>query len=373
MKQTQEQIEHLRTIQETSSFWADVAENQLPALADKIDNIKLPEIDTTELAKESTIEDVKAGLESVSGKIDGIQVNIDGIAGAELLAAKQLVIKSLQDKGSDVTDNATLVDVADKIDKLIVIPQGQLVVDGEFKSLEELLTTQTAIDTFYSEATSFWWSVYNNSFMYWFSRLFNVKRYILPNLTQTSQGSLPSDSTGAVYIYAPSIAGVVATNSFCSGTNSTVCIDVKNANTTGNYFMRYCNSLRHLFYNAHSGSQIFYGNYAPLLYDIRKTFPYESNVVYTNWQAATALLTSSTSILGKDEWDDPNEPTETFTCNRDKFMWYFKNHFMQDFADMSGAETPPTLTLYSAMYDVVMADEEVVNHFSSRGWTVAKG
>jgi hypothetical protein len=52
MKQTQEQIEKLRTLQETSDFWADVAENQLPALSDKIDNIKLPEIDTTELAKQ---------------------------------------------------------------------------------------------------------------------------------------------------------------------------------------------------------------------------------------------------------------------------------------------------------------------------------
>jgi hypothetical protein len=50
MKQTQEQIEKLKTLQETSSFWADVAENQLPALADKIDNIKLPEIDTTNIA-----------------------------------------------------------------------------------------------------------------------------------------------------------------------------------------------------------------------------------------------------------------------------------------------------------------------------------
>jgi hypothetical protein len=63
MKLTQEQIEHLRTIQETSSFWADVAENQLPALADKIDNIKLPEIDTTELAKQG--DDKNATLTAI--------------------------------------------------------------------------------------------------------------------------------------------------------------------------------------------------------------------------------------------------------------------------------------------------------------------
>ncbi|MBO7305945.1 MAG: hypothetical protein J6U47_04370 [Bacteroidales bacterium] len=52
MTETQKELERLRTLQETSDFWADVAEKQLPALADKLDNIKLPEIDTTELAKQ---------------------------------------------------------------------------------------------------------------------------------------------------------------------------------------------------------------------------------------------------------------------------------------------------------------------------------
>lgn len=70
MKQTQEQIEHLRTIRETSSFWADVAENQLPALADKIDNIKLPEIDTTELAKQG--ENTEATNTAILAEIKAI-------------------------------------------------------------------------------------------------------------------------------------------------------------------------------------------------------------------------------------------------------------------------------------------------------------
>lgn len=63
MTQTQEQIEKLKTIQESLDFYADVAENQLPALADKIDNIKLPEIDTTELAKQG--DDKNATLTAI--------------------------------------------------------------------------------------------------------------------------------------------------------------------------------------------------------------------------------------------------------------------------------------------------------------------
>ena len=64
MNQTQEQIEHLRTIRETSSFWADVAENQLPALADKIDNIDLTPIENK----------VDEGVSTLSDKIDSIQL-----------------------------------------------------------------------------------------------------------------------------------------------------------------------------------------------------------------------------------------------------------------------------------------------------------
>ena len=65
MTQTQEQIEHLRTIRETSSFWADVAENQLPALADKIDNIDLTPIESK----------VDEGVSTLSTKIDNIDLS----------------------------------------------------------------------------------------------------------------------------------------------------------------------------------------------------------------------------------------------------------------------------------------------------------
>lgn len=65
MTQTQEQIEHLRTIRETASFWADVAENQLPALADKIDNIDLTPIESK----------VDEGVSTLSAKIANIDLS----------------------------------------------------------------------------------------------------------------------------------------------------------------------------------------------------------------------------------------------------------------------------------------------------------
>lgn len=39
MTQTQQEIEKLRTLQESYDVLTDAVENQLPALADKIDNI----------------------------------------------------------------------------------------------------------------------------------------------------------------------------------------------------------------------------------------------------------------------------------------------------------------------------------------------
>ena len=66
MIQTQQELERLKTLQES---YDDLSEG-VSAIADKIDNIKLPEIDTTELAKEST-------LNAVSNKLDNLNVEVD--------------------------------------------------------------------------------------------------------------------------------------------------------------------------------------------------------------------------------------------------------------------------------------------------------
>ena len=57
MSSTQEQIEKLKTLQESYDAVATVIETRLHEITDKIDNIKLPEIDTTELAKQGENQD----------------------------------------------------------------------------------------------------------------------------------------------------------------------------------------------------------------------------------------------------------------------------------------------------------------------------
>lgn len=67
MSAIQEQIEKLYTLQESFDSLANVVEEQIPALSDKIDNIQLPEIDTSPLAKETTLQEESA---EIKNKID---------------------------------------------------------------------------------------------------------------------------------------------------------------------------------------------------------------------------------------------------------------------------------------------------------------
>lgn len=67
MTETQLQLERLRTLQESFHDLDDKINVVLPALADKIDNIQLPEIDTSTLAKETTLQEESA---EIKNKID---------------------------------------------------------------------------------------------------------------------------------------------------------------------------------------------------------------------------------------------------------------------------------------------------------------
>lgn len=72
MKQTQQQIENLRTLQEQldSALHETAQENTLlaesAAIQDKIDNIKLPEVDLSSVAKEETNESILSALNGIA-------------------------------------------------------------------------------------------------------------------------------------------------------------------------------------------------------------------------------------------------------------------------------------------------------------------
>lgn len=116
------------------------------------------------------------------------------------------------------------------------------------------------------------------------------------------------------------------------------------------------------------------GNTCVLCYDF--SLPTKTvSVDLRLWKPTTAYSTSSQSICDHDEWDDENEPTEGFENNRAKFLWYFEHHFIPSFGDVT---TSPTLTLYSGVYDVIAAapsmdtpEKTLLELLTDKGWNVA--
>ena len=118
----------------------------------------------------------------------------------------------------------------------------------------------------------------------------------------------------------------------------------------------------------------------PCLYDIVARCVLGNSYDLSKWTADTALSQSSAGLINKDVWDDPNEPTETFACNKDKFKWYFENHFLPCFADLvaEGSSATPTLTLYTTVYNFANTEytaadptKTFIDVLTDRGWTVA--
>lgn len=119
----EEQIEKLKTLQESYDIIADTVESQLPALADKIDNIQLPEIDTTELAKqgsnqEATNSKILDEVKDVKNTFDALDIPLSAISGLalELEGGKKNIANALKARGVESSANTdTLTDMAAKV------------------------------------------------------------------------------------------------------------------------------------------------------------------------------------------------------------------------------------------------------------------
>jgi hypothetical protein len=106
MTETQKELERLRTLQESLDFYADVAENQLPALADKIDNIDLTPIENK----------VDEGVSTLSTKIDNIDLSNVAKQGENPEATLTKIFGLLTDIKSGVDNIDTISD--EQIDEL---------------------------------------------------------------------------------------------------------------------------------------------------------------------------------------------------------------------------------------------------------------
>lgn len=126
MKQTQEQIEKLKSLRESLDWAIDLAENQLPELKsallevkDKIDNIKLPEIDTTELAKQGENPEATNSkiLEEVQNKLTPLEAVL-----TELNHGKQEMVDALATKNVQSSTDKTLSAIASDVRSIAKSP-----------------------------------------------------------------------------------------------------------------------------------------------------------------------------------------------------------------------------------------------------------
>lgn len=150
----EEQIEKLKTLQGSYDALADVVETQLPALADKIDNIKLPEIDTTELAKQGENQEATNSkiLEEVQNKLTPLEAVL-----TELSRGKQEMVDALATKNVQSSTDKTLSAIADDVRS---IAQSPITIEGGEMYEKQLFGAATDKTNPYEQPDSPMWNLY---------------------------------------------------------------------------------------------------------------------------------------------------------------------------------------------------------------------
>lgn len=313
-------------------------------------------------------ESVKEVLNEVSGI---------GAVANELQAGKQAIVDAIAERGVDATIDNTLTELAAFIPKL-AIPVDKCVLTREVKNIADLIGSTNIIETFYSEEENLWFEN-QTSYNVWSciqslvsANKKSLKNIILPN----NEGRIDAERSYGLndsvveYIYAPNSRG-----SSLASMPPLKCIDVRSEKAAiDQAFRETRGKLRHFYSDFSQCKFIYYGGYYPVLYDLVKTTPVYKDFDCSAWGATTAL-TEGVELLNKDKWDDPNEPTDEFKTNRDKFLWYFEFHFMPCLLEVT---TSPTLTLTSTIVDAISVahsrqnpSKTIAEIITDRGWTIA--
>lgn len=325
MKQTQEQIEHLRTIQETSSFWADVAENQLPALADKIDNIKLPEIDTTELAKQGENQ------EATNSAILNAIKNHD--AGVELFANK------FREVGIDVPTDATLTDLYYIVNEYIPL----LNVGIKFANSSIITTLEDAV----------------------------ISRLNIEELDLSKDFNFPFNSgffqnnTTLKKVVGKKVKSI-GQSAFGNCANLRY-VDLENADNFGDYAFSSGSNLEYL--NVASVSSVFTDmvKSCPKLIDITigKNFSTDIDFTKGRYNPTTAYSKKTSSLCFANDIDDYGQ---VFSTNWDKWKWCIINHFAVNLQDRVGLDA---FTITFGTTVLAQFDEDMILAFTNKNWNLA--
>lgn len=168
----EEQIEKLKTLQESYDAVATTVENQLPALADKIDNIdlspienkvdegvstlstKIDNIDLSSVAKQGDNQEATNSkiLEEVQNKLTPLDAVL-----TELNNGKQEMVNALAMKNVQSSTNKTLSAIADDVRS---IAQSPITIDGGEMYEKQLFGAPTDKTNAYEQPNSPMWNLY---------------------------------------------------------------------------------------------------------------------------------------------------------------------------------------------------------------------
>lgn len=268
----------------------------------------------------------------------------------ELEAGKQTIVNALRNRGAEVTGNETLTELAQKIvESLALLPNGTTFAvtpidfgDALGKQITEFVSYTNSL------------SINSNVFI-------NAKAIILPNATilpmNNSAGS--KQLTSCQYLYMPkaiqynySYYSPFTSNSGNNLRRATLPSIVLLGKTSGDTYKSVINS---------STSRLYYLDMADTIF---------STTDIAIWKPTEATSTS-TNLIAPMKYDDPEEPTETFVTNKDKFLWYFRKYFLPKIGDCTTLGVNPTITMSSVLYNAIINETDIAEYFASRGWTIA--
>lgn len=312
----------------------------------------------------------------------------------EYNSSRLLLIDKMRAAGVDISTDASIAEVVDKLNDYTVLLQAGTTFSNDIETVGDAIFSPLEVETLKSNIASIPISFKNSN---------KIRSVTMPNVTAITdqfqnckecnyfyfenlrtyinQGF--SGTGKKIVFYAPKLDTIQALtfydSSFTQGQGLLQYCNIGNAMLAGvpvQSFQGFPQSTRHLVWSGN----LQYFNVAstqhPIsLYDVSQRIDgveISTSRNHSTWVPTKAMDANSNDLCNHDEWDDVNEPIEGFANNLEKFLWYFRNHFMISFSDMTG-QSSPTLTLHSSVYDVVMAQSDISNYFTNRNWTVARG
>lgn len=344
-------------------------------------------IDFSSLAKQGSNPD--ATNTAILNTVNAIAPSVATIAGIEqeYTQGKAAIVAALRDKDISCPNNATLVELATYItNHTYSVGNSMLAVKN--LTLKDYFAAGggnsfSVIDDDTLDALPDSYMRYGN--------YSNLKVLILRKISTLGYSSVFSNATNLEVAMFPNISTVANLDNVSFNTNKIQIFDFGKTTrcnsdtyaivnfTSNNKTLRHFYSGGYFPGSTYPNSERDNINRALSLYDLYFRFPITSSKNLNRW-VPTSAINMSIDLLDKDKWDAPNEPTETFSTNKDKFAWYFEYRFLPAFVDLieAGDSSNPTLTLHSVVYNFInttyskeQPTKTFIDIFTERGWTVA--